>query len=183
MILTLAIVDSLPGKPHQITGDPHGGPVVLTNPKFGFRELRPWQIMSLRMSVHQGRVVLMYYWSLEDGKSRGKVPEWHFSFHIRAAVWSVTPHILCGWSPVIPPQFPSPSPQLLTRVWAVSSLKSAGQEHCNEKKKSGKSHLFSQVSRFSLFSPDNLFLSHSVVIAGKWHVHSNRREWYSKPVY
>jgi len=64
MIITLENVDSLPGKASQITGDQHEGPVVLTNPKFSCKELQPWQIMSLWMSVHRGWVMLMYYWSL-----------------------------------------------------------------------------------------------------------------------
>lgn len=41
MIITLEKVDSLPGKASQITGDQHEEPVVLTNPKFSFKELQP----------------------------------------------------------------------------------------------------------------------------------------------
>lgn len=41
MIITLEKADSLPGKATQITGDEHEEPVVLTNPKFSFKELQP----------------------------------------------------------------------------------------------------------------------------------------------
>lgn len=151
-IITLEKVDSLPGKASQITGDQHEE-LVLTNPKFSFKELQPWQITSLWMSVHRGWVILMYYWSLGWGKPRGKVPEWHFSFMSKQR--TVSSCVECGWVDGAPHFLSSsavhPSSQLLVWVWAVNSFKAAGWEYCNEKT-SGKSCLFSQITKvFSLF--------------------------------
>lgn len=179
MILTLAKVDSLPGKPRQITGDQHGGPVVLTNPKLGFRELRPWQIMSLQMSVHQGRVILVYYRSPEEGKSGGKVPEWHFSFHIRAAVWSAAVWMEPCDSSAVPLSIPPASHEGLGSELTQISRTGTLQWIKNLRE---KPLIFPSNQVFSFFSR-HLFLSHSAATAGKWHIRSNRRERYSKPVY
>lgn len=170
MIITLEKVDSLPGKANQVTGDQHEEPVVLTNPKFSFKELQPWQIMSLWMAVHQGWVILMYYWSLGQGKSRGKELEWHFSFYITTedseqlfGVW-LEPCISLAVLLSIPPP-------LLMWVWAVN-FKAAWKEYCKEKNIRHKSFIFPNNQHFS-FPLRHLFLSYSVVIARKWHIHSS----------
>lgn len=169
MIITSEKVDSLPGKANQITGDQHEEPVVLTDPKFSFKELQPWQIMSLWMAVHQGWVILMYYWSPGWGKSRGKELEWHFSFYITTedseqlfGVW-LEPCISLAALLSIPPT---------SDVGLGCELQSSVTGILQRKNIRHKSLIFPNNQCFP-FPPRHLFLSYSVVKARKWHIHSS----------